>query len=62
MARQIWLEGVDFPLLLARQLITNEAGSIGTLYLVTSDLGAHLRPSDEALSKTVEHRGLSQIA
>jgi hypothetical protein len=37
-ARQIWLEGVDFPLLLVRQVFTNEDGSTGILYLVTSDL------------------------
>jgi DDE family transposase len=36
--RQIWLEGVDFPLLLAKQVFTNEDGSMGILYLVTSDL------------------------
>jgi hypothetical protein len=35
---QIWLEGVDFPLLLAKQVFTNEDGSVGVLYLVTSDL------------------------
>lgn len=37
-ARQIWLEGVDFPLLLVKQVFTNEDGSTGILYLVTSDL------------------------
>jgi hypothetical protein len=36
--RQIWLEEVDFPLLLAREVFTNEDGSTGTIYLVTSDL------------------------
>jgi hypothetical protein len=36
--REIWLEGVDFPLLLAKQVFTNEDGSTGTRYLVTSDL------------------------
>src|SRR5262245_14611912 len=35
---QIWLEEVDFPLLLAKQVFTNKDGSTGTLYLVTSDL------------------------
>jgi hypothetical protein len=35
---QIWLEEVDFPLLLAKEVLTNEDGSRGTLYLVTSDL------------------------
>jgi DDE superfamily endonuclease len=34
----IYLEGVDFPLLLVKQVFVNEDGSTGTLYLVTSDL------------------------
>jgi len=34
----IYLEGVDFPLLLVKQIFTNGDGSIGILYLVTSDL------------------------
>jgi len=34
----IYLEGVDFPLLLVKQVFTNGDGSIGILYLVTSDL------------------------
>lgn len=35
--REIYLEGVDFPLLLAKQAFVNEDGSIGILYLVSSD-------------------------
>ena len=35
---QIWLEGVDFPLLLCKQVFKNKDGSEGVLYLVTSDL------------------------
>lgn len=35
--REIYLEGVDFPLLLVRQVFTNEDGSTGILYLVSSD-------------------------
>jgi hypothetical protein len=34
----IYLEGVDFPLLLVKQVFVNEDDSTGTLYLVTSDL------------------------
>ena len=34
----IYLERVDFPLLLVKQVFTNGDGSIGILYLVTSDL------------------------
>jgi hypothetical protein len=33
----IWLEGVEFPLLLCKQVFTNKDGSQGILYLVTSD-------------------------
>ena len=35
--REVWLEGVDFPLILVKQVFTNADGSTGTLYLVTSD-------------------------
>lgn len=35
--REIYLEGVDFPLLLVKQVFVNEDGSSGVLYLVTSD-------------------------
>lgn len=34
----IYLEGVDFPLKLVKQVFTNADGSIGILYLVSSDL------------------------
>ncbi len=37
-ASEIWLEEVPFALLLTKQVFTNEDGSEGTLYLVTSDL------------------------
>lgn len=33
----VYLEGVNFALLLVKQVFTNEDGSTGTLYLVTSD-------------------------
>lgn len=35
---EVWLEGLAFPLLSAKQVFTNEDGSTGTRYLVTSDL------------------------
>ena len=35
--REIYLEGVDFPLLLVKQVFENGDGSSGVLYLVTSD-------------------------
>lgn len=34
----VYLEGVDFPLLLVKQVFKNGDGSLGILYLVTSDL------------------------
>jgi len=40
----IYLERVDFPLYLVKQVFTNADGSIGILYLVTSDL--HLTYDD----------------
>jgi len=36
--QEIWLEGVEFPLLLCKQVFTNKDGSQGVLYLTTSDL------------------------
>lgn len=39
--QEIWLEGVDFPLLLCKQVFTNKDGSQGVLYLVTSDRTLH---------------------
>jgi len=33
----VYLESVPFPLLLIKQVFTNEDGSTGTMYLVTSD-------------------------
>jgi len=35
--REVYLEGVDFPLVLVKQVFTNEDGSCGILYLVSSD-------------------------
>jgi hypothetical protein len=37
-SRQVWLEAVDFPLLLVKQVFTNEDGSTAVLYLASSDL------------------------
>lgn len=33
-----WIRGLDFPVLLHRQLFTNKDGSIGILYLISNDL------------------------
>ena len=35
---QGWIKGLDFPVLLLRQVFTNQDGSTGTLYLACSDL------------------------
>ena len=34
--RTVYLEGVDFPLVLVKQVFTNEDGSVGSRYLVCS--------------------------
>jgi hypothetical protein len=64
--RLIWLEDVDFPLLLAKQVFTNEDGSTGTLYLVTSDLTLTYDPITRLYQKRfgVEgyHKSLKQNA
>jgi hypothetical protein len=36
-AQEVYLEGVDFPLVLIKQVFVNEDGSLGIQYLVTSD-------------------------
>ena len=36
--KEIYLEGVEFPLSLIKKVFVNEDDSIGVLYLVTSDL------------------------
>ncbi len=35
---EVWLKGLDFPVLLAKQVFTNKDGSTGELYIVTNDL------------------------
>ncbi len=36
--RTVWLKGMDFPILLVKQVFTNQDGSTGALYIVTNDL------------------------
>lgn len=66
MVQEIYLESVDFPLLLTRQLFTNGDGSTGTLYLVTSDVtldATHLTTIYQTRWKVEEyHRSLKQNA
>lgn len=35
--RLVYLQGLDFPVVLAKQVFTNKDGSTGTLYLISSD-------------------------
>lgn len=35
---EVWLEELDFPLLLSKQVFKNEDGTVGELYLASSDL------------------------
>ena len=64
--QEVYLESVDFPLLLTRQVFTNGDGSTGVLYLVTSDLtldAAHLTTIYQSRWKVEEyHRSLKQNA
>ena len=36
-ARLVYLKGVDFPVMLAKQVFTNQDGSTGVLYLISTD-------------------------
>ena len=45
---QSWIKGLDFPVLLLRQVFTNQDGSTGTLYLACSDLACE-GPTIEAI-------------
>ena len=35
---EVWLKGLDYPVLLVKQVFTNKDGSTGVLYLITNDL------------------------
>ena len=48
---QVWITGLDFPVLLHRQIFTNEKGSIGTLYLACSDLDRNASDIDTIYKK-----------
>ena len=50
--REIYLEGVDFPLILVKQVFINEDGSVGIRYLVSSDTTL----SFDALTTTYHER------
>lgn len=48
----VYLQGLDFPMLLTKQVFTNKDGSCGELYLVTNDLSI----DTSALNATYEKR------
>jgi len=62
----VWLQGLDFPMLLTKQVFTNKDGSTGELYLITNDLS--LTDSDlfttyqRRWSVEVFHKSLKQNA
>lgn len=62
----IWLEGVDFPLLLTKEVFTNEDKSVGVRYLVSSDLtlsfDRQTRLYQRRWSIEVYHKSLKQNA
>ena len=59
--REIYLEGVDFPLLLIKQVFANEDRSTGLLYLVTSDRTLSYDAMTTLYRKTMERGAVSQI-
>jgi hypothetical protein len=64
--RQIWLEEVDFPLSLTKEVFTNEDGSTGVRYLVSSDLTLDFDQLTKLYQKRwsieVYHKSLKQNA
>lgn len=63
-SRIVYLQGVDFPLLLAKQVFTNKDGSNGELFLVSNDLYLTapdiFSTYDERWGIEVFHRSLKQ--
>ncbi len=64
--RQIWLEEVDFPLFLTKEVFTNKDGSVGVRYLVSSDLTLNFDQLTKLYQKRwsieVYHKSLKQNA
>ncbi len=64
--RLVFLEGVSFPLLLLKQLFTNEDGSTGMRYLMTSDVTLDVDPPTTIFQTRwkmeLYHRSLKQNA
>jgi hypothetical protein len=63
---RIWLEEVDFPLSLTKEVFTNKDGSVGVRYLVSSDLTLNFdqltRLYQKRWSIEVYHKSLKQNA
>ncbi len=63
---QMWLEEVDFPLLLTTEVFTNKDGSTGVRYLVSSDLTLSFDQLTKLYQKRwsieVSHKSLKQNA
>ena len=57
-----YLRGLDFPVLLIRQVFTNKDGSSGVLYLACSDLDGDAEGIIAIYPETVERGDLSQDA
>jgi len=57
-----YLRGPDFPVLVARQVFTNQDGSSGILYLACSDLDGDAEGLIAIYRQTVERGDLSQDA
>jgi hypothetical protein len=64
--QQIWLEEVGFPLLLTKEVFTNEDGSVGVRHLVSSDLTLSFDQLTKLYQKRwsieVYHKSLKQNA
>lgn len=64
--QQIWLEEVDFPVLLSKEVFTNEDQSVGVRYLVSSDLTLSFDRQTKLYQKRwgieVYHKSLKQNA
>ena len=63
---EVWLKGLDFPVILAKQVFTNKDGSTGELFLISNDL--HLFATDlftiyeKRWNVEVFHKSLKQNA
>ena len=63
-ATTVWVKGLDFPVLLAKQVFTNKDGSTGELHLVANDLGLTAQATCATYADRwgveVFHKGLKQ--